>query len=157
PFARPRSAAEVCDRLTAIAGLPSVEAPETALAYLLNPSLVGRGDETQRFRRRLIRAERGRGSAVLVESKPGGGRSRLLSSFLLEARLRGAIVASAGSDGSSRPFGIVRALARSLRDSEPTLFRELASTEPELARILAIDPAGSSDGDGVDIEPERWI
>lgn len=156
PLARPGSAAEVCDRLTAIAGLPTAEAPETARAYLLTPNLVARADETQRFRRRLLRAERRRGSSILVESRPGGGRSRLLSSFLLEARLRGAVVASAdATHGSPTPFGVARALARSLADVEPGLSDELSSTKPELARILALDDA--SESEHATIDPEFWI
>ncbi|HVU02593.1 MAG TPA: protein kinase [Polyangiaceae bacterium] len=153
PLVRPASAAEVYDRLTALGGLPATEVPETARAYFLTPSLVARKDELTRFRRRLLRAERGRGGTLLVESAAGGGRSRLLSNFLLEARLRGVVVVSAdGNRGQSGPFGVARALAASLRESEPTIAQEIASADPELAHVL-----GLSGEDESSVRPEDWV
>ena len=157
PLVRPGSAAEVYDRLSAIAELPSVEAPETARAYFLTPGLVARADQSQRFRRRLLRAERGRGETLLIESPRGGGRSRLLSSFLLDARLRGAIVVSVDCNHLwAAPFAAVRALARGIRDTEPSLASELASSDPELSRLLAIRPGAASDAEA-EIPPENWV
>lgn len=154
PLARPGSAAEVFDRLTAIADLPKAEAPETARAYFLTPALVAREDATQRFRRRLLRAERGRGSAVLVEAPSGCGRSRLLASFLLEAKLRGMVAIRADAEaGRGEAFGVVRELSRSLQESEPVLAQELFDEFPDLVTVMGPDAAG----DGGEIDPNDWI
>jgi serine/threonine protein kinase len=45
PAGRPRTAAEVFERLTAIAGLPTDEHISVAEAYLNTPSLVGRDEQ----------------------------------------------------------------------------------------------------------------
>jgi tetratricopeptide (TPR) repeat protein len=156
PLARPTSAAEVFDRITAIASLPRGETAETARSYLITPTLVAREDATQRFRRRLLRAERGRGGALLIESPSGCGRSRLLANFLLEAKLRGMVALRADAeDRRGEPFGVVRALARGLRESEPTLAEEAFASAPELQSLLGRDD--SSSGGAASLDPERWV
>lgn len=153
PLARPGSAAEVFDRLTAIADLPKAEAPETARAYFLTPTLVARDDAVQRFRRRLLRAERGRGGALLVEAPRGYGRSRLLRSLLLEAKLRGMVALRAGGDdGRMGPFGVVRALVRGLEPTEPGLCHETLGGS--LAKALGLGDAASG---GAPIDPAEWV
>jgi tetratricopeptide (TPR) repeat protein len=120
--ARPQSAAEVFRRLSAIAALPPVDAPEVAQAYLATPSLVGRERAFGRVRKHLDRLKRGKGSALLVEGAPGVGRSRLLGAFLLEAKLLGKVTLRAsGRDSSSEPFHVVRALAREYLSSGAAL------------------------------------
>jgi hypothetical protein len=119
PLARPATATEVIDRLTAVASLPSVETPEAAQAYLTTPFLVARDAALQRFRRRLLRTERRRGGALVIEGPSGSGRSRLLASFLREAKLRGMFTVRAeGREGKAGPLGVVRALAASVVESE---------------------------------------
>ncbi len=113
--ARPRSAAEVFQRLTAIAGLPAVDSPEVARAYLATPSLVGRELSLARVQKHLTRLQNGKGSALLVEGESGRGRTRLLGAFLLEAKLRGYLALRAsGRDSSGEPFHCMHELARSL-------------------------------------------
>ena len=156
PLVRPASAAEVFDRVTSIAELPPAEAPETARAYLVSPNLVARSYATRAFRRQLIRAERGRGGCLLIESPRGGGRSRFLSSVLLEAKLRGAVAISADAGrGSAAPFGVVRDLVRSLRESEPALVHD-AATDPALARLLTAQ-APSADEPPARGEAESFV
>lgn len=145
PRARPASAAEVFDRLTSIAELPPGEAPETARAYFLSPNLVARAYGTRAFRRQLLRAERGQGGSLLVESPRGGGRSRFLSNVLLEAKLRGAIVLSADARVRPEPLGVARSLVESLRDSEPALLDEAMAADPSLAQALASAPLAPDD------------
>lgn len=157
PLARPASAAEVFDRLTAIASLPKGETAETARSYLLTPTLVAREDATQRFRRRLLRAERGRGGALLVESQSGCGRSRLLSNLLLEAKLRGMVALRADAeDRRGEPFGVVRTLVRGLHECEPMLAEEAFAKEPELTALLGSEDATSA-GSAAAMDPERWV
>lgn len=150
--ARPQNAAEVFQRLTAIAELPPVEAPEVARAYLATPSLVGRDRPLGRFRRHLERIRLGRGAAVLVESKPGLGRTRLLGAFLLEAKLRGFLTLRAnGRDTGDTPFGLARVLTRALLAGESTLAsEELGADAPAITRLLEADAPPTR------IDEENW-
>jgi hypothetical protein len=136
PLARPGSAAEVFERLTAIADLKASDVPEIAQAYLVTPTLVGRDDAVLRFRRRLLRVERGRGSTLLLEGGSGSGRSRLLTSLLTEAKLRGMTVLYAqGGLGRNSPFAIVRGLARRLLEAGAPI------AAPDPALLAHIGPA----------------
>ncbi|HMJ15541.1 MAG TPA: protein kinase, partial [Polyangiaceae bacterium] len=151
PLARPASAAEVSERLTAIAGLPPADVPEIAQAYLSSPALVGREDALARFRRRVLRAERRRGSALLIEGDHGSGRSRMLTSLLTEARQSGFVALYArGEAGREGPFSVARALANRLVENRP----ELKDTvkDPTLLSFLNQD-AGSERGP---IDPDAW-
>jgi tRNA A-37 threonylcarbamoyl transferase component Bud32 len=131
PLARPGSAAEVIERLTGIAKLPALESPSVAQAYLTTPLLVGRDDVLMRFRKQVLRAVAGSGSSIMVEGRPGMGRSRLLASYVLEGKLAGAIVLQAdGDNGMQGDFGVVRALAE-----------DLLQTAAEWAQSAAVDYA----------------
>lgn len=124
---RPSSAAEVIERLTAIAGLAPDEQPAIATAYLSSPTLVGREAEVLRFRQSLLRASRGRGGAVAISGPAGVGRSRLLASYRLEARLLGATVLSAtGTHGGA--YSTLRQLLWAAIDHRPELASHPALT-----------------------------
>jgi hypothetical protein len=138
PLARPATAAEVLERLTTIAGLPENECPSVALSYLVAPTLVGRDAVVARFRRRLLRADRGRGSTLIVEGKPGLGRSRLLNSLVTEAKLFGmATLYADGTEGHKGPFNVARALARRLLETDPLQARE-ALLDPTILEQLGL-------------------
>ncbi|MFI5306097.1 MAG: protein kinase [Polyangiales bacterium] len=119
PQVRPSHAAEVIERLGAIAGLPSIDHAEVARAYLSSPTLIGHADTLQAFRMRLLRATRGRGSSVLVRGAPGSGRSRVLQALVLEAKLGGITVLSAGAEEGGGAFGLMGALIARLVESAP--------------------------------------
>jgi hypothetical protein len=139
PRARPASAAEVCDRLTAMAELPPLDTLELARSYLVTPTLIARDDALARFRRRLLRAERRVGSTLLIEGEEGVGRSRLLSTLATEARLRGMVVLYAeGEQGQAGPFAVARALANRLVEAGA------GSTEPQDLEVLRCVGAGNS-------------
>jgi ABC-type transporter Mla MlaB component len=124
PAARPGAASEVFDRVSAIAGLGGDEGATVALGYLTTPTLVGRDEVIARFRKRLRAADRGRGSTLVIEGKPGFGRSRLLGSLVAEATFSNAVALYAqGSEGRSGVFGVARALAKRLLEIEPVCAR----------------------------------
>jgi serine/threonine protein kinase/tetratricopeptide (TPR) repeat protein len=120
PIARPSNAAEVMDRLSAIASLEVSEHLTVSQSYLSTPLLVGRDAQVLRIRKQLIKARRGSGRSVVVESEPGMGRSRFLDACVLEGKLLGATVLRAdASDAHSGAWGVVRVLATQLLDAVP--------------------------------------
>ena len=118
--ARPQSAAEVMERLSAIAGLPMQERIEVTRAYLATPTLIGRERALVAMRRRMLSLVRGEGGVLLVEGEAGSGRSRLLDACVLEAKLLGATVLRADQgDGASEAFGVTKALCAQLLELFP--------------------------------------
>ncbi|HMJ11358.1 MAG TPA: serine/threonine-protein kinase, partial [Polyangiaceae bacterium] len=71
PQHRPASAAEVMERLSAIADLPIDEQLLVSQAYLSTPTLVGREGQLDEIRKRLGRALRRRGGSLLLQGVPG--------------------------------------------------------------------------------------
>jgi len=136
--ARPDSVTEVLDRLEVVADLPAGDV-EYAQSFLVSPSLIGRDDVRMSFRKRMVRAMRGRGSSVLLQGPPGSGRSRLLESHALEGKLVGALVmqARARSCGTA-PYATMLSLLRQFRDAAPEFFGE--TIEPYLAVLAHISP-----------------
>jgi tetratricopeptide (TPR) repeat protein len=115
PEARPANIAEVMSRLSAIAGLRSSEQQLVSQAYLSHPSLVGRAAALTQARALVLRAQRARGAALLIQGASGLGRSRFLDATVLEAKLAGLVVLRCdASDAAVGAYGSVRALARQL-------------------------------------------
>ena len=114
--ARPTSAVDVVERMTAIAGLPHDPRLAVASSYLTTPSLAGRGKELAAVRRRALRALRGHGASLLVSGAAGSGLSRFLDACALEGKLAGALVLR-GAPGAAMgaPHGVTRSLLRQLR------------------------------------------
>lgn len=100
PNARPLSAAEVIERLSAIGSFEVQEALLVRDAYLATPSLVGRQDQLGAVERHLRTLPAGQGAAILVDGAPGTGRSRLLDACALAAKLRGVLVLRADASGA---------------------------------------------------------
>ncbi len=131
-LARPISAAEVIDRLSAIAELPQAESLDISQAYLSTPTLVGREEHMATIRKRMLRATRRRGGTLVLRGASGMGRSRLLMACVLEAKLAGASVLRANAeDGQHGDYGVVRALAEGLFDAVPD--RALDAARPDAA------------------------
>jgi hypothetical protein len=135
---RPASAAEVMDRLSAIADLPTDDQSTVSQAYLTTPILVGRDLELARVRKKVLRALRGRGGALLISGDAGLGRSRLLDACVLEAKLAGSVVLRADSaDAQGGDYGVVRALAGQLIEALPELALDAAlSRLPVLGHVV---------------------
>ncbi len=138
PLGRPASAAEVIDRLQAVGALDPDRASEGARGYLASAALVGRQRELDQIRRRLDRARRGEGRAIVIEAPSGTGKSRLLRELGLEAQVAGALVLTAGSDAAGRgPYGVIRELAHGLLASAPNEAIEAARPRASVVgRIL---------------------
>jgi hypothetical protein len=106
PLGRPASAAEVIDRLTAIAGLAPLDATEVRRGFLASAAIVGRTRELDRARAFLDAARHGAGGTLWIEAESGTGKSRLLGEIALEARLAGAVVLDAACDTAPpAPYG----------------------------------------------------
>jgi Protein kinase domain/AAA ATPase domain len=121
PSARPPSAAEVMERLSAIAGFDLQEALVVRQAYLSTPNLVGREQQLERVRKRLRSAAEAQGGTLVVSGPRGAGRTRLLDACVLEARLLGAIVLRADESEASARWGVASALLRQLLAQTPEL------------------------------------
>lgn len=138
PHRRPVNAAEVMERLSAIANVEIDDELQTTQAYLSTPNLVGRERNLVRVRKRLIRAQRGRGKAILVRGIAGVGRSRFIDACVLEGKLMGAIVIRAdATDAQTGEYGVVRELVRQLFEAAPEVsFRAAEKRTKILAHAL---------------------
>lgn len=118
PAIRPPNAAEVIERVSAIADMRIDEHLKVSQAYLSTPSLVGRERQIARVRRRLIRVQRGRGSALLVQGIAGVGRSRFIDACVLEGKLLGATVARVDATNTHlEEYDAVRTLVGQMTDA----------------------------------------
>lgn len=163
PLGRPRTAAEVADRLSAIAQL---EAPEVDLTggYVASAALIGRDREMEQMRRHISHAANGEGGFVTINAPSGVGKSRLLRESLFEAQLAGATVISASGDSADQgPYGLFREVARGLlaiaRDDTLDAARpdaaDIAAVIPELRGPLAKELASAVDSGVTDPAEER--
>ncbi len=151
-MARPTSAAEVMERLSAIAGLQIDEQLVVRQAYLSTPTLVGRDEPLLHVRKQMVRALRYRGGAIMVTGASGVGRSRFLDASVLEAKLAGSAVLRAdAADASQGSWGAVQAMARQLLDEVPqAALRAARPHAPVLGHILPellglLQPAARAD------------
>ena len=162
--ARPRNAAEVMERLCAIAELPAAEHVEVSRAYLTTPALVGRDQALVQARRQILSLVRREGGTLLIEGVAGSGRSRMLDACVLEGKLLGVTVVRANAGhAASGEWGVARALCNELT----ALMREPALAAARLSRgvlrsvVDALDPEGGLAGDGSASEtatqPERSL
>jgi hypothetical protein len=137
PSARPPSAAEIMERLSAIGGFDLREDLVVRQAYLSTPILVGREQSLERMRRRLQDAATADGGTLVVTGPRGAGRSRLLDACVLEARLMGGVVLRADeADGVGR-WSVARSLLRQLLAQAPELALPLAGKRAAtLAHLL---------------------
>jgi predicted ATPase len=115
PMARPTSAAEVIERLSAIASLEVDENLLVSQAHLIKPAFVGREQQINKIRKKIVRARRGLGSGVAVTGSSGTGRTRFLDICALEGKLEAATILRAdANDAQSGNWGVVQALATRL-------------------------------------------
>lgn len=126
PLGRPSSAAEVIDRLQAIADLPRDPDLEVTEGYLASAAMVGREREMELLRGCVKEAAGGHGRAVCIEAESGTGKSRLLDEVALEASLVGMLGVAARCDGSRwRSYEVVHEIVR-----------QAATVAPQTARAI---------------------
>ncbi len=161
PRARPISMAEVIERLSAIGGHPIDEQLAVPQAYLTTPVLVGRERALLAVRKRVIRAVRRRGKAIVVEGDEGVGLTRFLDACAMEGKLTGLVVLRAeGKDAQLGSYAVVKALVARLLDEIPEIAWETmtpyrAKLEPVLSDLIgfsgrAVDagPSETSQSEG---------
>ncbi len=118
--ARPANAAEVMERLAAIADIPIDAQLLVSEAYLSTPTLVGREKTLRRLRKYLDRTQRGRGGVLTIRGASGVGRTRFMNACVLEGKLMGATVLHAdASEAHTGEYAIARSLARQLLETAP--------------------------------------
>lgn len=135
PIARPESAAEVMERLNAIAGLQPSEQLLVRSAYLATPTMVGRARLSGRFQRRLQRTLSGRSDMVLITGGPGSGRTRFLMACGREGQVKGAKLLTHDGEGNRGDWSTVSIFAEQLVSHLPELTRRVAA--PDLATFAA--------------------
>lgn len=137
PMGRPASAAEVIDRIVAIAGLDDKPLVGVAESHLLSSHMVGREREAEQLQKHLLRTLRGTGGLVVVEGASGVGRSRLMSNLLIEARLAGMTTLCIDALSHPESNGLLRALAQSLMEVAPAEATEtLPAHLPVLGQVI---------------------
>jgi hypothetical protein len=147
PLARAAQAAEVIDRLGAVAGLDAAEAEPVVEAHLRSAVFVGRGAELGRLRAAADAACKQHGATYVVSGAPGLGRSRLLTELGLHAGLRGATVLQASSTLERGPTALAQAFACRLLEELPVLARRTAAPHaallghlsPRLRELLGVE------------------
>jgi serine/threonine protein kinase len=177
PMARPVSAAEVMERLCAIANLEGDDQLLISNAYLSTPLLVGRQPQIERFTRRISRVIDAHGGSQIIEGASGAGKSRLLNEFGLQAKLAGAMVLRAdASDAYGGDWSAIQALTSQLLDQIPDIalaaatpyISVLGHVLPELAERFKYQCRRSLDSTGTgaarpdrppdsDRAPELWV
>jgi len=134
--ARPASAAEVFERLTAIAELPVERAPELAQAFLTSPKLIGRDAARGALGKRLRHARAGRGYSAALVAKAGMGRTRMLATVVLQSKLAGATAVSVGATAvGSGLLSLATAIVEGLIDQQPMAAELAAELGPLLGHL----------------------
>ncbi|HMI93702.1 MAG TPA: AAA family ATPase, partial [Polyangiales bacterium] len=141
PALRPVSAAEVSQRLCAVAGLENDEHLLISQAYLSTPTLVGRERALDRMAGMVQRTVRNRrGNAVLVRGAAGMGRSRFLDACALSAKLAGVtVLRTSPATAPNGPFAAAQALASQLLELLPD--ETLAAAAPQGQVLCQLLPA----------------
>jgi hypothetical protein len=145
---RPPTTIDVIERLSGIDGVEHERAlagGTNATSRLVTPAFVGREAELRWVRRRLTRARRGKGRALLVSAARGAGRSRFLDACVLQARLTGTRALRAEPDGpGAAPYALVGDLLRQLQNSFGTSELEQLPLPPQVARALFPELTGEA-------------
>jgi len=136
-LARPASAAEVIERLSAIVELPPRPEQADSHSYLNSAALVGREREMRYLASMVEVLGHGQGGAVIVEAPSGTGKSRLLGELGLYGQLAGAAMVKLEARAGHGLYGVARALAKAVLSACPQEAREaLPAYAPNLGRLV---------------------
>jgi hypothetical protein len=113
PVQRPTSAAEVIDRLSAIAGLTQEDDLAIGRSCLASTPLLGRTRERAQLFDALRKTKEGKGSALWLSGAPGSGMTRMLTEASLIAQTCG--------------LAVMRLTLRELRGLSSSLARDLVT------------------------------
>ena len=133
PAARPEHTEQVIDRIDGIAGPAGEPAERAAHSYVRSKAFVGRRLELQNFEQRL--RDEAAHRALVVQARPGLGRSRLLEEFALLGSLAGAASVLERPPTPRRAYGLASALALRLIDRMP---EQALAAARELAPVLGL-------------------
>jgi hypothetical protein len=154
--ARPRTAGEVVERLSAVGGLELDRDHRIAGAYLATPSLVDREGLVAWARARIDSLLNRQGMTLVIEGDPGTGRTRALDVCVAEAKRGGAIVARvAASDAARRDYGVATLLTRQLLANLPKHAAPMGVQERAIVGHLL--PELRKEGDPEIIPERRYI
>ncbi|MDH5673928.1 MAG: protein kinase [Myxococcales bacterium] len=136
PVGRPSSAAEVIERLEAVARdsertvvRRTADDAAAGRPYLVAPKLVDRAASLVRIDRHVGRLANGRGGLLVIAGEEGSGRTRMLEAFTLSATLAGATVLRAdAAEVLPDAFAVIRASLADLLQADPDLL--YAAAEP---------------------------
>jgi Protein kinase domain/AAA ATPase domain len=125
PLARPASAADVIDRVSAIAGLDDAALSSIAESHISSAALVGRTRELSKLGEILERVgDRGHGTMLTVVSDPGGGKTCFLRALVVRAQLSGWMTVELSSRECSSPEHMLSELVQALLRRAPSAVRE---------------------------------
>lgn len=137
PLARPASAADVLDRLGAIAGLDDAPLAAMAESHIASATLVGRDVDQVALEQLVERARSGRGSCVTIRGGAGAGKTRLLSELSIHARLSGLSVLAINGSEQQDAQALLISLVRGLLEVAPQeTHASLALSSPDLTKLL---------------------
>ncbi len=158
PQARPRSGAEVIERLNAIAGLDEEPLPDVATSYLTGARLVAREPELERLGGLVSEAVDGRGRCAAIVGQAGIGRTRVLDEVAIQGQLAGAVVLRVDAALGDGAYATTRELARQLIEAAPEVAGAAARADADrLGRVsddvrahlrLTLTPRGPAEAPG---------
>jgi tetratricopeptide (TPR) repeat protein len=136
--ARPRSAADVIERLTTIADLePEQLEQRVALSYLEHTPLCGRAAVMQSLRGFLSNLVESRGAVLSIEGAHGMGRTAVLEQLAVDSQLRGACVLRAEGKVHTGPLALMTHLVQSGLARYPDLLQRSAELRQSIAPTLS--------------------
>jgi tetratricopeptide (TPR) repeat protein len=137
PDRRPRTAFEVMQRISTIAGFEHCEHEAVAQSYLSTPTLVGRERALGLVHAQLEQLLLGHGGGLRITGVSGVGLSRMLDACVGRAKPLGATVLRLAGVGG-QPWTGAQALLRQLSTALPGLLREFTEHHPVLRELLSL-------------------
>lgn len=142
---RPGTAAEVIDRLNAIADLAPEQDARVTRAYFVGTQLIEREHEHEHAARCIARARSQHGGALFLRGESGVGKTRLLQDIALKAQLAGLTVLRAAAAEQHGPLLTVRALVQQALRLAPATAGPIFAPCAGALRALWGDALGASE------------